>query len=284
MSIYAGLEVERRRAYDSVGFATLARMGDIYQLFYERGCQLLQTPNGILAYITSNSWLRVEYGKSLRRYFAENHTPVMLLELGKDVFESAIVDSGILILRTGAAAHPFSAIDMDRVNSSEVPPPDELWGQVCPDGDAPWSIMSVVEQSVLNKMRVVGTPLKDWDVTIRVGIITGLNTAFIIDGETRANLVGSDPKSAEIIIPVMRGRDIQRWCAEWAGLYLIASHNGYRTFPPSTLPNTLPSRSIWMPITHNWRSDMTKAGRRTIYAIASIMRNSPRKNSSGSNS
>ena len=85
------------KLYQGCGYATFAKTGDIYQLFYERGCQMLRPETGILAYITSNSWLKAEYGKSLRRYFAEKHTPLLMLELGKDVFESAIVDSGVLM-------------------------------------------------------------------------------------------------------------------------------------------------------------------------------------------
>ncbi len=75
-------------------------------------------------------------------------------------------------------------------------------------------------------MQARGVPLKDWDVTIRRGVITGLNEAFIIDTATHDALIEADSKSAEIIKPVLRGRDIQRWRAEWAGLWLIS------TFPP----------------------------------------------------
>ena len=100
--------------YRDSGFATYVRSGDIYQLFYERGCQLLQADFGLLAYITSNSWLKAEYGKPLRRFFSERHTPLRLLELGKDVFDSAIVDSGVLLLRTGSAtAHSRPSIWTD---------------------------------------------------------------------------------------------------------------------------------------------------------------------------
>ena len=209
------------KLYQGCGYATYAKTGDIYQLFYERGCQMLQPQTGILAYITSNSWLKAEYGKSLRRYFAEKHSPLLLLELGKDVFESAIVDSGVLMLRSGGAAQPFRAVDMDRVKSAEVPPPVGLWGQAKPNGDAPWSILSQTEHSVLDKMRANGTPLKDWDVNINYGIKTGYNKAFIIDTKTRDALVSADPKSADMIKPVLRGKDIQRYQAQWAGLWLI---------------------------------------------------------------
>ena len=213
--------------YQGCGYTTFTKTGDIYQLFYERGCQVLRPGQGTLAYITSNSWLKAEYGKPLRRYFAEKHTPLLLLELGKDVFESAIVDSGVLMLRTGGPAQPFPAVDMDRVKSAEVPPPAELWGQARPDGDAPWSVMSLTEHSILDKLRTKGTPLKDWDVKINYGIKTGFNKAFIIDNSIRAKLVDSDAKSAEIIKPVLRGKDIQQFRSKWAGQWLIDTHNGY---------------------------------------------------------
>ena len=158
---------ELANLYRNNGYATFARTGDLYQLFYERGCQLLRPQQGVLAYITSNSWLKAEYGKATRRYFAQNHTPLLLLELGKDVFESAIVDSGVLMLRTGGSARSFPAVDMDRVRTGDVPPAPELWGQARPEGDAPWSILSHTEHSVLDKMRAKGTPLKDWDIALK---------------------------------------------------------------------------------------------------------------------
>ena len=220
------------RLYKNVGFKTFARTGDLYQLFYERGCQLLR-PSGILAYITSNSWLKAEYGKKTRSYFAEAHTPLALLELGKDVFESAIVDSSVLLLRTGnsSSLDAFPAVDMDRLPSKEIPPEPGLWGHVRVDGESPWSVLSTIEQSVLDKMRAKGTPLKDWGIAIYRGVLTGFNEAFIIDNATKEALVTEDPKSAEILKPVVRGRDIRRWKADWAGYWLIDAHNGYDGVP-----------------------------------------------------
>ena len=211
------------RLYKDAGFATFVRSGDVYQLFYERGCQLLQRDRGLLAYITSNSWMKAEYGKPLRRYFSERHTPLRLLELGKDVFASAIVDSNVLILRKGGGGETFPAVDMDTLPTVDFPPQESLWGQVRPDSEAPWSILSAVEQRVMGKMRAAGTPLAEWDVNINYGIKTGYNDAFIIDDATRRALIAKDPKSAEIIKPVLRGRDIQRYQAEWAGLWHIAT-------------------------------------------------------------
>ena len=219
------------KLYGNCGYATFAKTGDIYQLFYERGCQMLRPGQGILAFITSNSWLKAKYGKASRRYFAEKQTPLLLLELGKDVFESAIVDSGVLMLRSGGTANPFRAVDMDRVRTAEIPPPADLWGQVRPAGDAPWSVLSLTEHNVFVKMPAKGTPLRDWAVSIYRGVLTGYNMAFIIDEETRDELIAASAKSADIIKPVVRGRDVRRYRVNRAGFYLIDSHNGYKDVP-----------------------------------------------------
>ena len=219
------------KLYRDAGYQTFAPTGDIYQLFYERGCQILKSSTGLLTYITSNSWLKAKYGKATRRYFASSHTPLLLLELGKDVFESAIVDSGVLVLSTGGSSHPFPGIDLDRLATKEFPPNPSVWGIIHPDGDTPWSILSPVEQSVKDKMQAQGTPLKDWKVNINSGIKTGYNDVFIIDDKTKAALVAKDPKSTAIIKPVLRGRTIQRYRSKWAGEWLIDTHNGYGDVP-----------------------------------------------------
>ena len=218
--------------YRDSSYQTFAPRGDIYQLFYERGCQLLAPSRGLLAYITSNSWLKAEYGKSTRRYLSEKQTPLLLLELGKDVFQSAIVDSGILMLRSGGKAGVFPAVDMDRVISGDFPPASSLWGQAGPDGDAPWSIMSHVERKAMEKIDAEGTPIRDWDLVISRGVITGYNKAFIIDDATKSALVSKDPRSSEIIKPVLRGRDVQRFRLVWAGVWvIIAKFGSYKTLP-----------------------------------------------------
>ena len=218
--------------YENAGFQTFASTGDIYQLFYERGCQVLKSHKGLLTYITSNSWIKANYGRSTRRYFAENHLPLLLLELGKDVFESAIVDSGVLVLSTGETAKPFHAVDMDRIDIKEIPPSIELWGQVVPSNDSAWSVLSKDEQSVLAKMQGKGTPLKDWDVSINTGIKTGYNKAFIVDKKTKDGLLTKDPNSAEILRPIWRGRDIQRFRSKPPEKWLVDVHNGFGSNKP----------------------------------------------------
>ena len=84
-------------------------------------------------------------------------------------------------------------------------------------------ILSEIEQRIKAKIEAIGTPLKEWNISINYGIKTGFNDAFIINGEKRAELIAQDPKSAEIIRPILRGRDIKRYGYDWKNLYVITA-------------------------------------------------------------
>jgi adenine-specific DNA-methyltransferase len=82
-------------------------------------------------------------------------------------------------------------------------------------------ILTPIEQRIKAKIEAVGTPLKDWDINIYRGILTGYNEAFIVDGKKKDELIAEDPKSAEIIRPILRGRDIKRYSHDFADLWLL---------------------------------------------------------------
>ena len=94
------------------------------------------------------------------------------------------------------------------------------------DSDS-WAILSEIEKSIKSKIDAVGTPLKDWDIQINFGIKTGFNDAFIIDSQTKDEILSKCTsayervRTTEIIRPILRGRDIKRYGYNWAGLYLI---------------------------------------------------------------
>ena len=91
-----------------------------------------------------------------------------------------------------------------------------------------WVILSDIEQRIKEKIDRIGTPLKDWNIQINYGIKTGFNDAFIINGAKRKELIDADPKSEEIIRPILRGRDIKRYGYNFSDLWLINSHNGIK--------------------------------------------------------
>ena len=108
-------------------------------------------------------------------------------------------------------------------------------GSVCEFANSDsWVILSPIEQSIKRKIEAVGTPLKDWDINIYRGVLTGYNEAFIISTEKReeilANCQSEDERerTAELIRPILRGRDIKRYGYNWANLWLINTHNGIR--------------------------------------------------------
>ena len=95
-------------------------------------------------------------------------------------------------------------------------------------------ILSPIEQSIKRKIEAVGTPLKDWDINIYRGVLTGYNEAFIISTEKRKEILDNcqtedeRKRTEELIRPILRGRDIKRYGYEWANLWLINTHNGVK--------------------------------------------------------
>ena len=114
-------------------------------------------------------------------------------------------------------------------------------------GPAAWVVLSPIEQSIKRKIESVGKPLRDWDISINYGIKTGYNDAFIITTERRDEIL-SNCKSEEerqrtesIIRPILRGRDIKRYSYDWAGLWLINTHNGIKGKIPRIDINDYPA-------------------------------------------
>lgn len=89
-----------------------------------------------------------------------------------------------------------------------------------------WIIADTKTLALKEKIKNIGSFLKDWKVNIFRGLLTGLNEAFIIDEAKKDELLSQDSKSAEIIAPLLRRRDVHQYEAEWANLYLILTKNG----------------------------------------------------------
>ncbi len=114
-------------------------------------------------------------------------------------------------------------------------------------GPAAWVVLSPIEQSIKRKIESVGKPLRDWDINIFRGVLTGYNDAFIITTQRRDEIL-SNCKSEEerqrtndIIRPILRGRDIKRYSYDWAGLWLINTHNGVKGKIPRIDINDYPA-------------------------------------------
>jgi len=166
--------------------------------------------------------MRTNYGKSLRRFFA-NFKPLTLIDLGPGIFDSATVDTNILIVQNAKTkTHNLNALTL-KSKSQITAIPSEDWSIMSDLSENSWIILKPEEQAIKDKMEKLGKPLKNWGLNINRGILTGYNPAFIIDGRTKDQLIAQDPKSAEIIKPILRGRDTKRYKAEFADLWIIST-------------------------------------------------------------
>ena len=218
---------EESEILSNFNYETFSKTGDIYSLFYELGFKVLK-PGGILTYITSNKWMRAAYGKSLRKYFVEKSNPLVLIDFGGiQVFDSATVDTNILITEkrdyTGKTLACVLNKDFSLKNMSDYIRQNSTLIGYSSDS---WMVLSPIEQRIKEKIENMGTPLKEWDVSINYGIKTGFNEAFIIDQETRNSLVEKSPKSAEIIRPILLGKDVKRYTFKWKNLWVIFTRRG----------------------------------------------------------
>ena len=224
---------ELAKLYEGCGYSTFARTGDIYCLFYERGWQLLKK-DGHLCYITSNKWMRAGYGEKTRDFFANKTNPLLLIDFaGVKIFESATVDTNILLFSRANNQHKTTCAITNKQNKDSVKNLSDFVQQqhtVCDFSTSDsWVILSPIEQSIKRKIEAVGTPLKDWDINIYRGVLTGCNEAFIIDSTKRKEILSNcqteeeRKRTDELIRPILRGRDIKRYGYEWAELWLIAT-------------------------------------------------------------
>ena len=214
-----------------MNYETYERTGDIYCLFYEMGMKLLK-PGALLSFITSNKWMRAGYGEPLRKHLSSKYNPTLLIDFANNkIFDSATVLVNILSLeKCSNQGHTLSCSVEDGFDVSKLSDYVQTHVQLSSfQTDDTWSILSEIELSIKRKVEKAGVPLKNWDVEIYRGVLTGYNDAFIITSEKRNEILSNctndaeRERTAEIIRPILRGRDIKRYGYEFAGQYIIAT-------------------------------------------------------------
>jgi type I restriction-modification system DNA methylase subunit len=168
-----------------VGYYTFQKTGDLYALFYERGLELTKKHTGVLSYITSNKWMRAGYGDKLRAYFSDKN-PLVLIDCGPGIFESATVDTNIIMVQNAPNTDALHALTLAKDDRWDIASALRArWSHLPSPGSWPWFIGSPAEIALKTKIESIGKPLKEWDVKIYRWVLTGLNEAFIIDRVTR---------------------------------------------------------------------------------------------------
>jgi len=219
-----GIDADRLK---EANFKTFERTGDIYMLFFEQGYKYLKA-KGNLVFITGSAWLRSNYGKSLRNFFLNNTNGKILIDLSDaEVFESATVLTTIHLFKKEKNQGELKALRLTKKNQEFIKALASNFDNnhtVLKDlTENAWVIADAAKQHIKQKVSKQGKKLKDWEIEINYGIKTGLNEAFVIADETRKQLINQDPKSAEIIKPLLRGRDLGRYSFKSPNLWLIGT-------------------------------------------------------------
>jgi len=203
---------------------------DVYCYFIEKALEL-QSKRGILSLITSNSYLRAEYGAPIRNLLLTKNTLLRILNIeNSQVFESAIVNVAIIVSRKPTNStddlclvvnSPFSGnsfADFAKINGFNYP-------QAYFNSKS-WNLAEPKLVELQKKLELSGETLEELRTKIRLGIATGSNEAFLINEDQKQEFCKKNPINAEIIKPVLRGRDISRYSYTLPGQYILLSKNG----------------------------------------------------------
>ncbi|WP_231200768.1 class I SAM-dependent DNA methyltransferase [Helicobacter pylori] len=211
---------------------------DIYTYFFALSYHLLKE-KGFNAFITSNKYAHAKYGAQLRELLLKKTTIVSYMELNAlKVFESATVDTSIMsfIKQEPPKESDFKYYEPTPDDKNDLKSARSLPMKQNALSTESFIFANATLLDLRDKMESVGTPLKDWDIQIYRGILTGANEAFIIPTEKREEILNAcktqeERKRTEVLIkPILRGKDIKRYSYEWADLWVI--------FIPWHFPNT----------------------------------------------
>ncbi|GAA9806136.1 hypothetical protein VN4201_05930 [Helicobacter pylori] len=217
---------------------------DIYTYFFALSYHLLKE-KGFNAFITSNKYARAKYGAKLRELLLKKTTIVSYMELNAlKVFESAAVDTSIMsfIKQEPPKESDFKYYEPTPDDKNDLKSARSLPMKQNALSTESFIFANAALLDLRDKMESVGTPLKDWDIQIYRGILTGANEAFIITTEKREEILNACKTQEErerteaLIKPILRGKDIKRYSYEWAGEWVINTHNGYTSALKSKIP------------------------------------------------
>ena len=208
-------------------FQCFEPFADLYCYFYEKGINLL-SQDGLLSFITSNSYLRANYGLPLRQLMRNICDIIQIIDIETtQIFGAAIVNTAICSFqksKNDGSAMIVNAEWLQGDFKSFVNANQFTYQQK--DFDLqPWTLINPVNLSIRRKVEKAGRTLEDLNTKIRLGIATGDNNAFILNEEQKNSLISKDTKNAEIIKPIIRGQDIKRYNHS-VSKYVLLTKNG----------------------------------------------------------
>jgi hypothetical protein len=205
---------------------------DIYAYFYELGIEVLRA-HGRLGLITSGSWVRGNFGGPLRKFLSSQSKLESLVDFGEfqpfegaemirpsiTVFSKAAPEGKAKLFKWLTKGEPPANLS-DVLSASDSMTIDTL-------GRESWQLEADDVEALRQKLTQRGMSLRRYtNGQILYGIKTGLNDVFVIDQETRKQLIEEDESSATVIKPFIQGTHLRPWNIENSTQYLIFTRRG----------------------------------------------------------
>ncbi|MBT9151722.1 MAG: Modification methylase PaeR7I [candidate division WS2 bacterium] len=211
-------------------YETYSGTADIYVYFYERGMKILKG-TGVLTFISSNKFMKTSYGAKLRGLLT-HHGILRIVDFTQVHVFDALVASCVVIVskekNRGQLLVTFADDEItDFPNLSDFI--DRNYLRINPQSlnSNIWQLEDSRTLTLKSKIESGSKKISDIEsIHIYRGITTGLNEVFIIDEEQKNELVNRDKKSLEILKPILRGRDVNKWYYKFKEFYMIYTYTG----------------------------------------------------------
>ena len=213
-------------------YEVVSDRADLYCYFYERGLRLLK-PGGRLGYISSNTFFKTGSGKPLREYLLKEATIESVVDFGDlQIFEGVTTYPAILTMKRGAApkGHELRFWKVDALPNNNFLATWEAAADPYPQkalGAGSWELENPALRTLRDKIITGKKSLKDTYGKPLYGVKTGLNPAFVIDGQTKKLLCSKDPCSSDVLRPFIEGKHLKRWRSEPEDRWLILLPKGW---------------------------------------------------------
>jgi hypothetical protein len=229
-----GIKTYLEKIGDQPNFEVFNSVSDIYTYFFELGHKIMKPDKAVFSFICSKKYTRARYGQKLRKYLLDNVKLSGYVDFDEVQVFGATVDTSIIFFQTlknkeENYSFPFCQVGndlqkniplIDYLNQNGIPFQSKFLNE-----DS-WAFVNKNEYGLIGSIIEGKKLIKEHDFQINFGIKTGLNSVFYISEDTKNQLINKDSKNADIIKPILRGKDIYKYQAIFRDVYVLFLRRG----------------------------------------------------------
>ncbi|WP_207590492.1 Eco57I restriction-modification methylase domain-containing protein [Halomontanus rarus] len=225
-------QITKQKPFFNRSYKSYHSAADLYVYFFEKATNVSNN-RGSVGYITSNKFMRANYGENIRKYLTENTILKEIIDFGElPVFDDASTFPAIVVMNNELVekqpVYVTKVKDLEFNDLNEIV--EEKSYQVTENGlqESGWSLASTAITEIQSKIDESSITLNEYiEDDIYWGVKTGLNEAFVIDRKTKDELVAADSASEDLIKPLVVGDDIRQYRIRERDRYLIVIPSGW---------------------------------------------------------